>query len=435
MKFKKKVLSNEYCSFWIEQAKKYKRVKAAALQYVVFISFIIALLTFFFIYNTYLQTTIIDRFLVQDQLLSDLQSVCLLVNATDDINIQTIDSIPIDDEQDNMVSNTVSYPGIFELHTLTARRNRYEQTEYVFAGTELDSTYPTLYVKDNSKFVSVSGNTTIRGNCRFPEYGIKTGMIGRERFTGQKLIYGSWSKSERKLPALSSMITQQINMYTDGSFTAEKKEFPSVEDAILNCSFGDTTICTVVSGSIEDVSIAGNVIVYSDNYIQIENSCRLNDCIVVADSINIASGFSGNAQFFARSSITVENDVELLYPTVLAVVDNDESITSISLEEDVIFSGIILQTQSSEDYSYSSVKIADGAVVYGLLYSTGSVEIYGEMYGSLYCNNFRLERSKTYINHLNNTTIDRSELPESFIIPFLLEDIEGKSIIFKRYLQ
>jgi len=291
-----------------------------------------------------------------------------------------------------------------------------------------ENNQPSLYLADLGNPLGLCGKTKISGQCELPKRGVKRTYIAGQNYIGDKLIYGTTTTSKAQLPEVNQTLLNQIHL----PVLVTKRNWES-EDSIVN-SFVNEPLYYYESGSISiDANyIQGQVIIESDDSIFVSRLAQLDQVILKSPVVYFESGFEGSVQVFASHKITLEEDVTLLYPSVLSVIETNryESISGIELGEGSRVLGSIFLTSETPDFRKEILlDIQEKAAVYGLAYCNGKTQLKGKVNGQLLTKKFYLKTpSSAYENHLLNAEII-NDLPADFaVIPLLGSDQKYKTV-------
>jgi hypothetical protein len=314
--------------------------------------------------------------------------------------------------------------------------NRSYQREALI-GSDISVQEPVaLFMQDEGRFLSLSGNTILKGTCYLPGKTARIASIEGQQYIYKNPVFGEIKKSPPSLPELEKgLLSYAITYITEGSQTNDSIiKISSLDSTHLTNSFKNKTI-VVDAENIRSLSYCifkGNIVIWSTNKLTIDGTSKLEDVILIAPSILIKNGFSGTLQAFAVQSIIIEDNCDLGFPSQLCVIQSegkynpaDSLIISIGKGSKLAGGAII------KNYGLTSfIKIDKGAIVSGQIYCPGTMELQGEVVGSLYCKTFYLGTPRArYYNHLLNTRIDYSSLSKHFVGIDLLKEISEKSII------
>lgn len=311
--------------------------------------------------------------------------------------------------------------GCYDLIEASSKWNRSNVSHIGLFGADMDRGEDlALYLTDSGINLSLSGKSLLKGTCYVPEGKIKSASVEGHPFAFKKITEGNVKSSNKILPEIDPEVPLTIqSLFNDISYTFTLSGIKSNNIHTIDNSFYNKTIkyYDKVSVTLSGMNLKGNLIIKSSGTITLDNSINLENVIIMARNIIIKDGFSGSFQGFALESINVEKGTYLKYPSVLGLIqDQDSKLTgsnqSVIVNGNSIISGaIIVITDDNRGF----VSISPTAVIYGQVYCNGSVELDGELFGSLYCNLFSFSASRTnYINHLLNAIINFSKLPSCF---------------------
>jgi len=308
--------------------------------------------------------------------------------------------------------------GIYDIVLSSARWKNIISSSAGLYGSDLDrGENIALYLADQGIDVSLSGATFLKGTCYVPSGILRPASAEGYPFIYKKLSVGEVKSSSKKLPAMDpkvekSILSLFINIDTTHSFsdlTASGKN--KAENSFLSKS---VTYFEKSSISTGETTLRGKIILASTGTINIQPTSEINDIVVLARKIVIKDGFRGSLQAFALESVDVGKNVRLIYPSTLAICqDKEKKIAGnnlyISIDENSDITGDVIVTTYD---SSGSIIIGKNSSVSGQVYCSGSVDLSGNISGSVYCNSFRFSvGSSTYINHILNATIDFSKMP------------------------
>lgn len=410
-------------------------LKAGALLYTVLLSFLISLISGFFILTSSYYNKYLDIAFQQDKLISNVNSAINLVLS--DYTIITGQNTKIDlyDEGTDNVEIEQKSWGMYNILNVTAKWRSYFHTKTLLLGDNIFETEKvSLYLVDENNYLSVCGNTKLKGLCYLPKLGVRRAYIEGQSFSGSKLVDGEIKESAKQLPEINkqllesniSMLKGKKNQNDSIRFYDEFAE----NDTIFN-SFTNKTLVLNTSPStiLNNKIIKGNIVIRSAANLQIDNSVSIEDVLIYAPSVVVSSNFEGSLQIIASDSIIIENDCILKFPSQLCLISEKESF--ISIDEDCEIAGAVVLYKNSNNYKeHSKIIISEDATIYGQVYCNDMVQLEGKIYGILYCKNFILTTaSSVYENHLLNAEIDFSKLNKNFVGINLLNNTKKKDNI------
>lgn len=400
-----------------------KKIKAGALQLVLFVGAVIAVMLLSFVLVSY-----------SHNLFQKKSDVTIEVIKAADQALQQSFSIPMMDgeqkeiqlDNDLGIEATVakSFWGLLELRKVVSIKGAFQFEKVAFLGNSEKERHA-LYLKDNKRPLVLAGNTKISGTAYLPEQGVKMGNIYGNSYYASQLIFGEERQSNSKLPKLSPEIKKQFDALTGINFYPQGEQLELIKGTEVKNSFKEPT--KLVQGHslvLEDITLKGNILIWANRRIEVRPSAKLHDVLLIAPEIKIANWTKGNFQAFASESILVGKGVEMNYPSVLAVKNiNKDSLSQKNMEPNIHLDsyaqirGKVFFEALGEPNTYKPhVKIDENAKVYGEVFSNQNIELKGSIFGSLTTSAFvALENGNIYQNHIYNGRIDANALSEEYV--------------------
>ncbi|MES2113015.1 MAG: hypothetical protein V4577_29970 [Bacteroidota bacterium] len=306
--------------------------------------------------------------------------------------------------------------------------------------SSIDSTkWAALYLADNDRPVSVSGKTVIRGEAFIPKAGIQTAYVDGKAYDGDKrLVIGGKHSSEKKLPALAETWLNQLQQFTSQETKGDSTLVG--KDTIRQSFLTQTRYYNFKKKPLllENTSISGNVVIYSDTTVTIDSTAALKNILIYARAIVVKSGFHGNCQLFAADSISVGSNCKFIYPSCLGVLRFKPAVKNIQekiiIGEKTVINGVIFTYEKEEKPIPPIISIGKNATVKGQIYAQGQLELNdkSEIDGSAFTSTFLYKNAFTrFENYLINTTINSKAL-SPYYLTSTLTPVSGKS---KKVLQ
>ena len=403
----------------------FARVNAGALYYALFISFIVAVLCGMLILYTYIHNSYIDRQILQEQVISNVKSgINLVCKNPDLLKYSETEKINLFGNDYDIVLLRKEHWGVYDLIYAGSKRQSYKASKIAFVGDHLGKKEDVaLYLADRKKYLSISGNTLLKGTCYLPKLGIKRAYIEGQGYQNRELVFGAIQQSKSELP---SLIPEKIK-YLESLLKLGVNKSDSVilftaqlaRNQIVNSFYNKTLIIySDETSRLDRLKANGNIILKFDDEITIGASCNLKDVIIIAPSVIFEEGFNGQVQVFTTDRIIVNNSCKFKYPSFLGVIKSgSESNVSISIgNNSTIAGGVMLYSSTKNTKSPFKIHLAQSAKVYGTVYCNGFIQLKGSIYGTLYCEGFTLKTAASlYENHLLNAIVDYSKLPSDFI--------------------
>lgn len=408
-----------------------RRLKAGALQYVVFMALLIAILLATFLTLTYIQGQFkIKTLFFKQTIFNADQGFKRIANAPRVLDISK--ELILDDALEEKLNFTRTRWGLFDKIILrsTIKNNSFIKMG-LFGGKSISKT--ALYLKDNNRPLVVVGDTYIQGEVFLPRKQVKRGNIGGHSYYGEQLIYGQIKASTENLPIWNDRT--YIQELCLGQINKENMVFLDISSKDIHLhSFNKPTRIIAQDASIHlsDIVLKGNIIVQSSTAITIENSAVLEDVLLIAPTIEIKSRVKGNFQAFASKNIKVGANCELKYPTVLMVAlknkikakvsaaSKQKEVVSILIAENTEIRGSIGFFDKGKKTGYNAqLLLEEGTEVYGELYCDKNIELKGSVYGQVVCHGFIAKQfGSVYQNHIYNGYISFDKLSPAFVGSF-----------------
>ncbi len=343
------------------------------------------------------------------------QSLDLFSNSTDSVTVQK------------------TFWGLFDVGTVEAYQQSDTLKRAFLSAWQVISPATALYMTDEDRPLSVSGDTRISGNAILPKSGIRRAFVNERAYSGTEMIYGNVSASGRDLPSLRSARLQVLNGLSEQSGAS----LP-VPDSV-NRSFFLPTVHFFLNSDqrvLRNKRIAGNVIIHSDTIVYISKSCKINQAIVCAPAIIVEDGFEGSTQFVARDSVVIGAGCTFKYPSAVCVLKpaGGKIQSRIQLGERSTFSGILFTYEKTRSDLQTIISMAKGSKVTGELFSTGYFKFEGSVaiYGKLSCKRLIMQTPSTlYENYLVDVSIDPRKRSRHYLTSSLFSDATGPEKILQ----
>jgi hypothetical protein len=312
-------------------------------------------------------------------------------------------------DQTDSVLIEAKHWGIFTLATVKSFVLTDTLKRSFLIGQETTNDAVALYLSDEDRPLSVSGDTRITGNVEVPKAGLRKSYVDSRPYSGDQLVYGKITDSKRTLGGLEDMWIQEIETELDFDPT----KLPSLNGSNEQVSFfAKAKRFNVSNLSQVNTQLSGQVILYSDTTVKISAAAKLDNTIIYARSILVADGFKGNCQLFARDSIVIGNDVNLGYPSVLGLVSKEKMVdqAKITLGKNNRFEGIIFSYEPKRSALQTQIALGEQSTVQGEVYATGLIKLGKQVKvaGKVSCNRFIMQTPATlYENFLIDVILNR----------------------------
>ena len=398
------------------------KIRAGALQFVLFIGTIIALLLMAFVLLSYshqffarntdkvIELTKTADNLMQQAISQSGSDLAIIISNMEDTNFQT--------------EMRRDFWGVFEKVDVWAKHQQKSFHKMALIGQGIREELPALYLKDAQRPLVIAGNAHIVGDAYLPERGIRPGNIGGNSYYRSRLVHGDIHRSNAELPRLHPQLQTIVDQITDPLYQFPEETISYRQGMEIRNSFANPTI--IISGfqiDLEEAVLKGNIVIRAEDKIVVSSGTQLRDVLLVAPQIEFLPGFSGNIQAFANEKIIVGRNCELSYPSALVIQNTRFHKDPVNLREpDILISrdselrGLILYLDKSTEKKYGpQIKIDENSTLVGEIYCTHNLELKGQVFGKASVGSFiSLENGGVYQNHLYNGRINSTKLPVQY---------------------
>lgn len=398
-----------------------KKIKAGALQYVLVVSVLIALIVFAFISLLYLQQKLQVKKVLYKEAVENVESGFNYLG-TSTIPYNSEQTIQLSENPLEKTSVIKQHWGVFDLVTITSKVKNEVFIKSALLG-ENNKEQKALYLQENNRPLVVVGNTKIIGNVSLPKQGIKSGNIAGNSYNGNSLFYGvKKGNSSGKMPKINN-IESFKKAFVQERVPNDSIEYFMVEDTQQRIQKFDKPIAVSESLSpiiLKNIILQGKIRIQSETSIRVEASATLHDVILIAPKVTIASEVKGNFQVFASDKIEVAKRCELQYPSALVLITKNNATIeeTITINENSTVKGsvVFIAERNKEISNFNhQVSISKNTTVVGEVYCTENLELLGSVFGAVYTNNFITKQyGSVYVNHIYNGIINRKKLPNEY---------------------
>ncbi|MCJ8212032.1 hypothetical protein MUY27_20110 [Mucilaginibacter sp. RS28] len=389
-------------------------VKAGALYLVIVVTLVVAVLCSSLIVAAYLYKSQYQQKFRYDVLSNNLLSAENLVLSVDSIDkkLSLFNSV-----NDSVIVQRYHW-GLFDIGIARSFINQDTLTKVFSIAHSIDSAkWCAIYLIDEDRPVSVSGQTTIKGDAYLPKAGIKEAYVDNSAYLGDKrLVIGRKLTSEKQLPTLNSAILAQIKSYFKQ--VAANKPTISIPDSASNLFLQNLkTYCFHKKAYQINSAIKGHVLIQSDTTIRISREADIRDAIICAPTVIVEDGFTGNYQIFATDSVHIGKNCKLTYPSVIGALQEQrkdvKSPARIIIGENTRIDGTLFTFQDGKSQSPPVIELKKNTVIQGQVYASGILNYQKDVTinGSVYVSRLLYETTYTrYENYLINIHINTPAL-------------------------
>ncbi|KQR70896.1 hypothetical protein ASF92_05675 [Pedobacter sp. Leaf176] len=300
-------------------------------------------------------------------------------------------------------------------------------------GKSDESELTSVYLSDEDRPLSVSGDTRITGDAVLPKSGVKQSYVEGRPYSGTKLVYGAIKESKRTLPALDEPMLKRLSSGLD----KELQGMPWLGREDVSGSFFDSVkVYRLKPGAVIRQSLSGNVALYSDTTLVISAEANLDGIQVYAPFIRVDDGFKGACQLFARDSIVVGKGTTFNYPSCLGVIRTQSSgdEVKISCGDRLDFNGVLFSYEAKRSGLQTTISLGKDTRVNGEIYATGLVKMEKglKVNGKIACNRFLMQTPQTlYENFLVDVDFNRKARSKYYLSSGIFKENAGKNKILK----
>ncbi|MCG8577757.1 MAG: hypothetical protein MI810_22945 [Flavobacteriales bacterium] len=398
-------------------------IRSSAIYYALFLSIIMGVILGSMVLLSALNKELAMKLELPARLMENAESgmAYAMVNHAELENGQQLAISLFDGEMDSVTLSKKYWGALTILQAKAHHKGQFFERTCI-AGIEQKKEDVNLYVVDNGRQISIAGETRLEGNCYLPSGGLKRAYIAGENYKGSQLLYGSRFKANRSLPAINQELIEKLTPPQANIISWEEAQ----DSMVVN--FSETPQQFISDGtiSIDHHYLKGAIWIEAKDSVFIGRDCQIEEAVIKAPIIFVESGFRGNVQLLATKRITLEEEVLLEYPSVMAVVEesaNNKQPAEIEVGEGTqVIGSVFMVREGFDQRNMPLLSIAKEAEIDGLVYCQGKTELKGTVNGSLYTQKFYLKtQSSSYENHiLNGQVLD--QLPAEFIYVDLLRN-------------
>ena len=398
-------------------------LKAGALYFAIVMAFFIAIITASLIMLAAHFRTSYLKEVRYARLLNNLNSGIGYVLADQDTSIPKLAVDLFKNQSDSVLLERKNW-GVYNLAVVKSYILGDTLSKVFFTGIRTDKDPDVLYLSDEDRPLSVSGNTRLTGDAALPKAGIKQSYAEGKPYTGdKKLIDGKITSSKRTLKGLNSNMVKEIQ----ARFKPVVKPLQALNVSKLSVSFKDSTrTFRLAAGSKIDSELEGNIILVSDTSVTISAAAKLSHIQIYAHSVIVESGFKGNCQIFARDSVVVGENVRFDYPSVVGVLRTVAAANqpSVTFGKGLYFNGIVFTYEEKRSAMQTLISLGKESRSNGEVYSTGLIKVQKGVFiaGKVSCNRFIMQTPVTlYENFLIDVVFNRKARSKYYLSSGLFE--------------
>ncbi len=397
-------------------------LKASALYMVIVIALVIGVLCSAVIAVGYYYRSFYEQNFRYDQLRNNIGSgINLLIASGESYPVEIKISL-FGNENDSLILKK-SIWGIYDIGTVCSFMQKDSLKKSFTLAYNIDSTkWAAVYLIDEDRSVSVSGNTHIRGTVFIPKAGIREAYVNNQAYTGDKrIVIGKKLNSTKTLPLLLEERLKNLKAEWNSSPISDSSLIKNDSTAVSFFAPTRSFNFKKKSSTVHHLSLSGNIILFSDTTLTIDSTTHLKDVIVFAKGIIVKSGFRGNCQLFAADSIYIDKNCQFNYPSIIGIIGNDKknnTLNKISINDYSVIKGGVFITDNKNSKLPPVICLGKAVKIMGQVYVPGLLNLKDDVhiFGSAFTNRFIYQQTYTrYENYLINLEIDQLKLSPYYI--------------------
>lgn len=316
--------------------------------------------------------------------------------------------------------------GAYEIIKVTTKNLHHQLFSNSLFGTYLSGD-TALIVAENGRPIGLSGRIVFLANCYLPQASTKPSNVEGLSYIPAHENNKFIKKSPAKITEPSTNFFHQIESLRN--YDLRNDSLASGLNYEVNNSFSNKTLTYLNQPSvISNVKYSNNVKIITDE-ITIDNSCIIDNILIICNKAHFKKKFKGSVHVFARDSIICEPDCEFTYPSSFILMsetgNHPKSLSQIELSENNKFFGAIIAINKEKNGTNKKViiKINKNCEVNGLIYSSDFLHLEGKINANVFAEKLLLKTtSSVYENHLMNCEINPKKFANTLAIPRIFDN-------------
>lgn len=413
---------------------KHTKVKGGALYYVIFVVFVLSVIVSLFLLQRGTSLKLVRQEIAYFSRVDDLNSaLTLYLSDAETYQRDSSVSMVLFEDSTRRVEITRASHGLLDLITANNDYRGKELSKTLLVGKNpFDGDSIALWVPDGRQALYASGSTIINGNAVIPAKGMQRASIEGKPLKRADPVNGRISRSSTSLPALAPDILKKIrNVQEYDYLLTVSYDISRLYQASIHRPLSKEMLWYSSEGDfqISGIEVEGRFGFVTPGTILIKKDAYLKGVLVSASRIVVEDGFEGELQLFARDSMVIGKGCTLGFPSVVCLSSDQVNNLFLEVGEASILEGTLIVNQENLSSEKPFLSINDEALVVGQVYHQGTIELFGEIHGSLYCEGFYMKTKRAYYeNHLLDNVIDFHKLPGMFVSLDLLQGYNDQII-------
>lgn len=394
----------------------HKRLKASALFYATTVSLLIGLVMGSMILLTHFRNIRSQEWIAHERAASNARSAAYFALHNSDRELGSIHVDLFQNGSDSATINVIPWGGLDLIKTRAWIADQ-EASITAFGGFLFDDQV-VLDLARKAGPLHMCGDARIHGDVRVPLSDVRRGYIEGKPFTGEKLVNGQLFRSEDQNRSLRKDLESRLQQNCTRTHLEGEYPIELPEDHRYDNLGGSSPTLPVLQfhgrTHLEGYDLKGPILIRCDDSLSIDATNQMEMVIIQAPFITIDPGTRLTAQLFSTQGIHLSEDVQLLFPSMLAVW-RDEHLAApafIRVGENAHVQGAVIAVdRSTRGRSQGNILIGSGALVQGEVYTDGSIQHQGHIRGTTTAGELILRTSASvYQGHLLDGTIQRYDL-------------------------
>lgn len=342
-----------------------RKLEGAALQMVIVISLVITIISGALLLLSYYKNMRYLHFAKQERLERNLKSAVALSLSKDFMGQDSVFTGGVF-SSDTAIIKQEGW-GLFQLIVINVFQSSDTLSKSYLIGNTLEKPNEVLYIADEDRTLSISGNSKITGNAYLPKAGIRSAYVEGKYYEKNKpLIYGKQLTSERTIPKID-----------DGAYKKLFNDLEALKETVTrkipdSSSRSFFSTATVIHDEVINIdqSYSGKMIFLADSLVEVASDANLDNVIICAPVVRFLSRNQSSVQVFARDSVILEEGCKLSYPSAICLYRekaDKNQFSKIKLGNNSIFQGIILARGEDDNYLKYLVEIGKDCNIKGLV--------------------------------------------------------------------
>ena len=354
------------------------------------------------------------------------------------------------------------FGGFLSVESKATVSNQQREIRMLVGGESILFEDSAILKSDSISALTVTGNTTVKGNIFTYGKGVRTESFKKVPFRGT--LDGEFLRfnKESTFPELHTVNLDIQEEYFKSLFEERNlQKFSSKYTGGSNSSIIQKRDTLFFDGNIEWINnyateLPRNLIIFVDGNFTINGKYKFGAFtkIVVQDTLWVSGAVSGkNMLMYAKKSlqiggmasvsvqamsggtITIRDKAYLQYPSL--VYSSKELYKGgakevIEIRDQSIVDGTVIYPIQPNSFTEDlfRIKVDTNATVRGSIYNGGQTELLGTVLGTVATNEFYFYESPTdYINWLKDVTIDVTQRPQNYVLPLGFTDSTKYAIL------